>query len=74
MTIFKETRTYICDNEEAADAKITEERKRAADEGFTIGKTTTVNKVKKAKGEVLAEHTLLSIEYKYCDEWDELEG
>ena len=51
MTIFKETRTYICDNEEAADAKITEERKRAADEGFTIGKTTTVNKVKKAKGE-----------------------
>lgn len=74
MTLFKETKTYICDSEEAADAKIAEERKRAADEGFTIGKTTTVNKVKKAKGEIIGEHTLLSIEYKYVEEWDELEG
>jgi hypothetical protein len=74
MTIFKETRTYICDSEQAADAKIIEERKRAADEGFLIGKTSTIHKEKKAKGEVIGEHTLLSIEYKYCDEWEELEG
>ena len=33
-----------------------------------------LNKEKKAKGEVIGEHTLLSIEYKYCDEWEELEG
>lgn len=74
MTIFKEVRTFICDDERVADAKIAEERKRAEDEGFLIGKTSTVHKEKKAKGEIIGEHTLLSIEYKYCDEWEDLEG
>lgn len=74
MTIFKEVRTFICDDERVADAKIAEERKRAEDEGFLIGKTSTVHKEKKAKGEIIGEHTLLSIEYKYCDEWGDLEG
>ena len=67
MTLLKTTDVYRVENEDQAIAMINDCRDAAAEQGFTLSKSSYVIKTKKSKGEIIDSWCLVSLEKTFSE-------
>lgn len=70
--LLETTSKYRADDEVAAKDMIEKFRVEAEEKGYTVKKAGYERKVKKAKGEVIAETFLVSITQVFGDIWEDI--
>lgn len=70
--VLKEIKSYRFDTEEEVTTFLEELKVEAETKGYQIGSYKSTKKVKKAKGEIIAECTVLDVTFIYADLWEDL--
>lgn len=70
--LIKETKSFRLESEEAVTEFLEKLKEKAFEEGYDIAAYKSTKKVKKAKGEIIAEAWLLEVTFVYEDFWSEV--